>query len=178
MTAELDHRHTGVKPYLDIYLDDHRAGAAAGLALVRRMSDRYGGDPGFEALVGLAGDIDDDVRSLDDLRERIGSTGGAAKRAWALVGERLGRLKPNGHLLRQSPLSKLLELELLSAGVATKGHLWDALMAACGGERLAGVDLQRLSDRAEEQLRILHELHRLAASSLRCPPPEAPTDGS
>jgi hypothetical protein len=161
--------------YLDIYLDDHRAGAAAGLALARRMSDRYGGEPGFEALVGLANDIDDDVRSLDELRERIGSTGGAAKRAVALVGERLGRLKPNGHLLRESPLSKLLELELLSAGVAAKRRLWDALTAACGNERLAGLDLQRLSGRADEQLAIIHDLHRLAASALPCPAPEAPT---
>lgn len=169
MPTEPDHRDIYGNRYLDIYLDDHRAGAAAGLALARRMSDRYGGEPGFEALVGLARDIDDDMRSLDELREQIGSTGGAAKRALALVGERLGRLKPNGHLLRESPLSRVLELELLSAGVAAKGRLWDALMAACGTERLGGLDLQRLSDRADDQLSILHDLHRLAASSLPCP---------
>ena len=176
MSTEPDHRDIYGNRYLDIYLDDHRAGAAAGLALARRMSDRYGGEPGFEALVGLAIDIDDDVRSLDELRERIGSTGGAAKRAVTLIGERLGRLKPNGHLLRESPLSRVLELELLSAGVAAKRRLWDALMAACGNQRLAGLDLQQLRDRADEQLAILYGLHRRAASSLPCPPPEAPTD--
>jgi hypothetical protein len=170
MRTELDqpdtYRDICGDTYLDIYLDDHRAGAAAGLALARRMSDRYGGEPGFEALVGLAADIDGDVRSLDELRERIGSTGGAAKRAVALIGERLGRLKPNGHLVRESPLSRVLELEMLSAGVAAKRRLWDALMVACGSDRLAGLDLERLSGRADDQLAILHDLHRHAASSL------------
>jgi hypothetical protein len=161
---------------LDIYLDDHRAGAAAGLALARRLSDRYGGDPGFEALRDLASDIDDDVRSLDELRERVGSTGGAVKRTLAIVGERLGRLKPNGRLVRQSPLSKLLELEAMSAGVAAKGQLWAALTAACGNDHVAGLDLQRLRERADEQLSILHGLHQLAATSITCASLETPTD--
>lgn len=155
-----------------IYLDDHRAGAAAGAALARRLQDRYADEPGFEALTGLRQDIDDDVRTLDALRDRLGVDGGCLKRIVALAGERLGRLKLNGYLLRQSPLSKVLELEMLSAGVSAKERLWDGLMVVCDTGQLAGVDLHEQRERASDQLDRLRELHRRAAASIGCPDPD------
>ena len=155
-----------------IYLDDHRAGAAGGSALARRLEERYGAEPGFAALVGLRQDIDDDVRTLDALRDRLGVHGGCLKRVAAIVGERLGRLKLNGHLLRPSPLSKVLELEMLSAGVTAKERLWDGLMAVCDTEQLAEVDLRAQRERATDQLDRLRELHRRAAAALGCPDPD------
>ena len=155
-----------------IYLDDHRAGAAAGAALARRIEDRYGDEPGFEALVQLRQEIDDDVRTLDALRDRLDVHGGCVKRVVALVGERLGRLKLNGHLLRPSPLSKVLELEMLSAGVTAKERLWDGLMAVCDTEQLADVDLHAQRERATDQLERLRELHLRAAAAIGCPSPD------
>lgn len=157
---------------LAIYLDDHRAGAAAGAALARRVQDRYGAEPGFEALNALKQDIDADVRTLDALRDRLGVHGGGLKRAIALIGERLGRLKLNGRIVRRSPLSKLLELEMLTAGVAAKERLWAGLMAACDTEQLADVDLHEQRARADDQLDRLRALHRRAAASIGCPPPD------
>jgi hypothetical protein len=153
---------------LAIYLDDHRAGAAGGSALAHRIADRYGADPGFEPLVGIRDDIDADVASLDQLRARFAVRGGHVKRLLALIGERLGRLKPNGRIVRRSPLSPVLELELLIAGVAAKGRLWNALMSACGGDQIAGADLRELRERADDQLERLGRLHAAAATAIDC----------
>ena len=155
---------------LAIYLDDHRAGAAAGSALARRVERRYGEEPGFEALVGVRLDVEADVQALDELRDALDVRGGRLKRALALAGERLGRLKLNGRLVRRSPLSTLLELELLSAGVTAKRRLWDGLMSACGSERLGDVDLRALRERADDQLERLHVMHQRAAAAIDCPP--------
>ena len=149
-----------------IYLDDHRAGAAVGQARARWMADRYGADPGFEELIEVCRAIEADVDDLDRLRAQLGVGGGRLKWALALLMERLGRLKPNGRLVRRSPLSRLLEIELLSAGVAAKRALWHATMSAWGTDELAGVDLRRLGDRADEQLECLRRLHDRAAASL------------
>lgn len=159
---------------LAIYLNDHRAGAAGGLSLVRRMAGRYGEDPEYAVLLGLRDDIAADVDDLDRLRARLGVPGARLKCALAVLAERLGRLKLNGRLVRRSPLSPLLELELLTGGVAAKRQLWIAMMAACGSEEVAGVDLHRLRDRADDQLERLRRLHLRAASGIEC---HASSDG-
>jgi hypothetical protein len=75
------------------------------------------------------------------------------KPAAAVVGERIGLLKPNGRLTSYSPLSRVLELEGLSALLGFNASLWRTLretepLAA----RLDGVvDLDRLSEQAEER---------------------------
>lgn len=153
---------------LGIYLDDHRAGAALGLALARRVEQEYAGEDGFEQLAPLRREIEADVATLDELRDRLDIHGGRLKRVAAVVGERVGRLKLNGRLVERSPLSKVLELEMLIAGVAAKGRLWDALMVACGAEQLADVDLRRLRERADEQVTALEALHKLAAAAIDC----------
>lgn len=85
------------------------------------------------------------------------------KPAVAVVGERLGRLKPNGQLLGYSPLSRVDELELLQIGVTGKRRLWRALEHT-HGEELSEFALAELAERATKQLRRLEALHLKAAS--------------
>jgi hypothetical protein len=86
------------------------------------------------------------------------------KEGSAWVGEKLGRLKLNGQLRGYSPLSRLLELEGLVAGVNAKRGLWRSLQAADElQESLEGVDLNALTRRAEDQSRRLEALHERAA---------------
>lgn len=144
------------------YLEDHRAGAAGGVALARRIADRYGDQPGFESVVSLAADIRDDERSLDAIREATGADGGCVKRVAAVVGERLARLKLNGTIVRASPLSRVIELEALTIGVAGKRSGWLGLRAFADGPELAGVDLDELVQRADAQIDELGRLHALA----------------
>lgn len=49
--------------------------------------------------------------------------------AWAA--EKLVRLKLNGRLRGYSPLSRLLELEMLHIGITGKLELWQALQRTC-----------------------------------------------
>ena len=95
---------------------------------------------------------------LDVSEQRIKATLG-----WAV--EKAGRLKPNGNLLRFSPLSRVVEIEGLITGVSGKLSLWRALL---GDRRRASrgwtrTDLTRLAERAEDQLLRLHALRGAAA---------------
>jgi hypothetical protein len=62
-------------------------------------------------------------------------------------------------------LSRLLELETLIMGVKGKLSLWESLRASvASGPALAGVDLDALVRRADDQLAALHDHHREAAA--------------
>jgi hypothetical protein len=139
--------------YLPIYLNDHLAGATLGVELARRaLRENEDGELG-ELLGWLVAQLVDDRQALLALIEKPS----LAKAGLAWAAEKVGRLKPNGHLTSYSPLSRLVELEGLKAGIEAKRSLWLAL-----GE--AGVaDVAALVARADEQLARL-EPHRLAAA--------------
>ena len=76
------------------------------------------------------------------------------------LAEKLGRLKLNGRLLEYSPLSRVIELEGLIAGVNAKVALWRTLAAAAADEpRIAEIDFVQLIARGEEQLEGLKQHH-------------------
>lgn len=159
--------------YLGIYLDDHRAGAAGGRALARRIADQHGDRPGFEAANGLADEIEADVAELERLRERLGVDGSwqsHVKRLAAIVGEQAGRFKLNGHLFDPSPLSPVEELEGMAAGVFVKRGLWRTLLQLSQSPEFADVldtpDLERLVARADEQLQTVEDMHSVAVAGL------------
>ena len=75
-----------------------------------------------------------------------------AKDTLAWAGEKVGRLKLNGQLRGYSPLSRILELEALSVGVAGKLALWRSLASVPAlSERLSEFDLDQLAERAQRQ---------------------------
>lgn len=82
--------------------------------------------------------------------ERLQVTESRVKPAGAWLAEKLGRLKLNGRLHGYSPLSRVVELEGLCAGVAGKRMLWRAL-GSTYGSRLQGFDFDALAVRAEAQ---------------------------
>jgi hypothetical protein len=87
------------------------------------------------------------------------------KTAAAWAGEKLGRLKLNGQLTGYSPLSRLLELEALVAGLEGKRSLWSALARVRDADRrLDAFDLEALAERARSQRERL-EPYRLAAAA-------------
>ncbi|MER6984016.1 hypothetical protein ABT317_45500, partial [Streptomyces carpinensis] len=85
------------------------------------------------------------------------------------LGERAGRLKSNGSLLRRSPLSSLLELELLQIGVQGKMCAWETLRALADHDRrLDPRQLDELLERARQQLRTIDDLRgRQVAETFR-----------
>ena len=62
------------------------------------------------------------------------------------------RLKPNGELFAPPALSRLIELETLSAGITGKAALWRSLQTVSAGEpRLQAFEFGILAARALEQ---------------------------
>ncbi len=146
-----------------IYLDDHWAGAGAGVALAKRLAAENEGTPWHVTLCQIAADIEADQQTLAKLRAAEPGGGGFSfKRVLAQGVERIGRLKLNGRLVGYSPLSRVLELEALMSGVQAKRGLWQALRQS--GEFTVGdVDLSELERRAIEQLDALSGIHEQAA---------------
>lgn len=157
-------RDADPRTLLTIYLRDHLAGATAGVQLARRLWRNNCGSPLEPFLRRLADDIEQDRRSLEQLMGHLGVAVAPAKNALAVVAERAGRAKLNGQILGYSPLSRLIELEGLSAGVETKLNLWHSLQASLPkGSVPADIDFEQLATRAETQRREL-EQHRTDAA--------------
>jgi hypothetical protein len=148
---------------LAIYLQDHLAGATAGAELAHRARDSNEdeGDLG-DFLKTLSRQIDEDRGVLIEMMDHLGIDRSRVKISGAWVGERLGRLKLNGQLTGYSPLSRLIELEGLTVGVAGKRSLWQNLRSCCEAE-LARFDLDRLIARADKQLEGLTAFRQAAA---------------
>jgi hypothetical protein len=151
---------------LAIYLNDHLAGSTGALALVRRARRANRGTP-FEApLARLATEIQEDRAALLDAMRRLGVASDPVKEWAGWLAEKAGRLKLNGRLAGYSPLTRVLELEVLALGVEGKGALWRALRDVAGDDpRLDGVDLDGLLRRAEAQRRLL-ERQRMKAAEI------------
>jgi hypothetical protein len=148
---------------LAIYLNDHLAGATLGVELARRLRASNEDYPEFgPALTEVCAEIEDDRETLRAAMDRLGVGQSKLKPLAAALGERLGRLKPNGRLWSYSPLRRPDELELLQIGVAGKRRLWRALERTHAGD-LSGFDLGALAERATGQLRRLEALHLEAA---------------
>lgn len=149
---------------LAIYLNDHLAGATAGVELARRLRSSNEDDPEFgPALAEICAEVEADRETLKAAMERLEVSQSKLKPAAAVLGERLGRLKLNGQISGYSPLSRLDELELLQLGVTGKRRLWRALEHT-HAEDLAEFELAALAERATGQLRRLEALHLKAAS--------------
>jgi hypothetical protein len=143
--------------YTPIYLNDHLAGATLGVELAKRaLKSNPDGELG-DLLRWLVQQLLEDRASLISVLRAQGGSPSTVKSGGAWVAEKLGRLKPNGHVTSYSPLSRLVELEGLATGIEGKKSLWLALQAA-------GVaDLDTLVARANEQRERL-EPHRLDAA--------------
>ena len=151
--------------YLAIYLNDHYAGSTLGIELAKRAAKHNRGNAEFgPALQRLATEIGEDRDELKRIMARLEVSEQRTRAALGWAAEKAGRLKPNGNLLRFSPLSRVVEIEGLITGVSGKLSLWRALLAIVPSEpRLDEANLTRLADRAEDQLLRLHALRGAAA---------------
>ena len=143
---------------LDIYLNDHLAGSMLGVELSRRALEENRGTPPGGFFERLHDEIAEDRETLVAIIERLGVDRSLAKPALAWAFEKAGRLKLNGQVRGYSPLSRLIELEGLEAGVSGKRSLWQTLQNGLSEDaRLQGIDFDRLIRRADEQLSRIQE---------------------
>jgi hypothetical protein len=147
---------------LGIYLNDHLAGAVAGVELARRALRNNRGGKLAADLERILREIEEDRATLQGLMDRLGVAQNPVKTSGAWLLEKVARLKLNGSALAYSPLSRVEELETLAAGVEAKKAMWVALKRIRDQGVDLGVDLDNLVARAQRQRRVL-ERRRLEA---------------
>jgi hypothetical protein len=150
---------------LGIYLNDHLAGATAGSELAARVAGENRDGPGGQVLRRLAAEIAEDRATLLDMMATLGVPVRLYKVWLGWLGEKAGRLKPNGRLLGQSPLSRVIGLEMLRLGIEGKAALWHALRdRARIDSRIHAERLDDLIDRARRQSATVKEFRAWAAT--------------
>jgi hypothetical protein len=144
---------------LGIYLNNHLTLASAGVELARRAASSQRTQHG-DALAALAAEAVEDRDTLRRLMHRLDIPIHRPMSVLGVVGERLGRFKPNGYIVRRSPLSDVLELEGLRDGVAAKIACWQVLRAvAAHDQRITREETEALLERTQDQADRLYKLH-------------------
>jgi hypothetical protein len=152
---------------LGIYLNDHLAGATAGVELAHRMARSPDAPGPGRTMQRLAAEIAQDRSALREIMAGLGIPARAYKVGAAWLGEKAGRLKLNGRLRSRSPLSSLEELELLRLGVEGKAAGWRTLRVLAESEpRLDAARLDGLMSRARRQADLLEDLRVRAAAGV------------
>jgi hypothetical protein len=155
---------------LDVYLNDHLAGAFAGRALARRAAKRQKAGASGESLARVADDIEHDLASLEQLMQRLGVPSRRRRARIGEVAQAAAQLKLGGLFHRGEPVARLEELETLALGIEGKLALWLALRHGTGNGDETSAELQseldRLVERARSQREVVEELRLRAAEAV------------
>lgn len=151
---------------LTIYLRNHEAAARAGCDLFRRTVSSHRHQPYAGDLRQVAAEVYEDLDSLRALMRHAGVKPDLLLGVVLRLGERAGRLKPNGRVLRRAPLSDLIEIEGLLDAVHAKAAGWQALAAAGLTNRGDTTDVEKLIQRADGQVERIAAIHRSVAAAV------------
>ena len=150
--------------HIAVYLNDHLAGAAAGLSMMDDLASRTEGTGLAAKLRALAAEVREDQQLLRDVLARIAASERRAAQAAAWVTEKVseGRL---ALAARSHPALALLEgLESLALGLQGKLAVFRVL-AEVGphDSRLADLPFAARADRTEAQHAMIEAERRAAA---------------
>lgn len=151
-----------------LYLQSHEGAASGGAQLFRRVADSQRDRPWGPEVVQLSREVAQDLGTLRRLMKQLEVPRNLVLGLTMQAGELVGRLKPNGRILRRSPLSDLVEVEGLYLAVKAKAAGWQALLAA-DPVRFAD-PVQLLAERADDQIERLAVIHRTVAAEVMAPP--------
>jgi len=151
------------RKHLASYLNDHLAGAATALELLKGLEKSHSGtDMGLFA-AELRAEVSADREVLEALMERLGIARSAPRQMGGWLAEKAASLKLHLDDPADGTFRLLETLEALSLGIEGKHSLWCALEAAVATDAELVEDYSRLRQRAEEQ-RKRTELLRLSAA--------------
>ncbi|TWV46002.1 hypothetical protein FRZ03_15420 [Streptomyces misionensis] len=152
------HARAADSKLLGIYLNDHLAGATAGVLRAGHLARASSGTALGRDVGPVAREIAQDRAALLGIMRDLGVPVRRYKVCAGWAGERLGRLKSNGRLIRRSPLSTVLELEALRMAVEGKAAGWQTLRRlGAVDRRLDAAQLDTLLERARRQQRTLED---------------------
>ncbi len=148
---------------LEVYLNDHFAGAMLGSDLAESIRDRHAGTPLGDVMGSIATEIDQDRQTLAHLMDRMDVARNRVKQATGWVTEKASRVKFGGLVSGEPEQGAFMALESLALGVEGKACLWRMLKEVTGQyPPLASTNFDELITRAESQHATL-ERERLEA---------------
>ena len=152
---------------LGIYCNDHLAAATGGIELVTRMLGRHRGTSHESKLEELLAELREERAALNSSMAALGVPVRQYKQVASWVGEKLARLKLNGHVLSRSPLSDLVEFEFIATAVLAKRCGFETLrVVAAADKRLDAALLDRLIAQADKQHDWLADARREVAAQV------------
>lgn len=159
------------------YINDHITGASAVSARVERMSRNPDAGDDAPALAQLARELRQERDVHEATARDLGFTLSRWKHVGAALAERVARLKPNGRALGRSPLSLVLELEIVRSGLEGKRLGWTTLREHADALGLDAARLDALVERSRTQATTVEQISaRRRASAFDAPvASDAPT---
>ena len=150
---------------IDVYLNDHLAGAMLGSDLAEQIRAQNHGTALGQLMESLAPQIEQDRQTLIELMQQLDSSKNPVKQATAWIAEKASRAKFSGMTSGEPELGTFMALETLALGVRGKACMWTALkQVADQHPPIASMNLDELIDRARTQEDAL-ERERLAAGT-------------
>jgi hypothetical protein len=134
-----------------VYLNDHLAGATAGVDLAKQAADRHDGELG-EFFAQLGDEIGADYNTLTSLMDQMDAHASGAKEVLAKAGSEISEAKFSGESMDDPEFGTFITLETLAIGVEGKLCMWKALkVVADDYPELSSADIDTLIERAQSQ---------------------------
>lgn len=150
---------------LTIYLTNHLTAATGVVQRLGEMESSYRDLSIHDDIAHLARAIAGETERLRELVRELGLSPRRHHQALAKAGELVGRLKLNGRIVSRSPLTPLLEMELLRTGVTGKMSLWQVLQGHSAELGLDRAELEHLEQQAAEQLDVIQRCRDIVAGT-------------
>jgi hypothetical protein len=151
---------------MDVYLNDHLAGAMLGSDLAEQIRQLHDDTPLGELMGSIAPQIEEDRQTLLGLMERMNTSRNPLKQAAGWVAEKATRVKFSGAGSGEPDHGAFMALEALTLGVEGKASMWKALKEVQSQyPPLTSTNLDELIERADTQHDALRR-ERLAAGVL------------
>jgi hypothetical protein len=147
---------------LGLYLSDHLTGSTAGVSRIGRMAEAYADTPVSAEIARVRAEIERERDLLQGMMRDLGLRQRPHRQAAAWLAEHAGRLKFNGRILQRSPMTMVLEAELMRAALLGKLGGWQTLEELAPELGLDRATFQRLGDEAQGQIDAMSRVHEHA----------------
>ena len=153
---------TADRELIELYLSDHLTGATAGLERIERMEEAFADTPVFRQISEVADKIRRERALLVQIIDDLGLKRKPYRQALAWLGEHAGRVKLNNRIISRSPMTLVLEAELMRSAVMGKLGGWQALHDNAETMGLDPTIFATLQEEAWQQIATLDEVHEYA----------------
>lgn len=146
---------------LSKYLQSHLIAAHAGKRVFVEAAEVWAGSPYETDFARLAKEIDEDFSELERITRGLGMEPPLYKKATGWISGQAARLDPLNPAHAPAGHPGQLELESLITAVTAKSLLWETLLMLSDDDpRIDEMQIERLHDRALEQIKTLRTVTR------------------